>query len=98
MQTQQMVKINEKDVPVKEYQGKRVITLKEIDSCHERPDGTARRNFNQNKQHLIENVDYFVIELTSDEIRTQFGISKNAGRTGNLLTVWRQGCSLSPLF
>lgn len=86
MQTQQMVKINEKDVPVKEYQGKRVITLKEIDSCHERPDGTARRNFNQNKQHLIENVDYFVIELTSDEIRTQFGISKNAGRTVTLIT------------
>lgn len=61
MQTQQMVKINEKDVPVKEYQGKRVITLKEIDSCHERPAGTARRNFNQNKQHLIEGTDYFVI-------------------------------------
>ena len=72
MQTQQMVKINEKDVPIKEYQGKRVITLKEIDVCHERPDGTARRSFNQSKQHFIEGVDYFVRKTS--EAAKEYGI------------------------
>lgn len=65
------VSINKADITVKEYQGKRVVTLKDIDLCHGRPDGTARRNFNQNKQHLIEGTDYF--KITPNEFRTAFG-------------------------
>lgn len=64
----QTVSINKNDIAVKEYQGKRVVTLKDIDLCHNRPDGTARRNFNQNKQHLIEGTDFF--KVCADEIRT----------------------------
>lgn len=37
--------INDTAVIVKEYKGKRVVTLKEIDQCHGRPDGTARKRF-----------------------------------------------------
>lgn len=85
MQTQQMVKINEKDVPVKEYQGKRVITLKEIDICHERPDGTARKRFNDNKKHFIEGTDYFVINQPS-EIRT-LGITRPQGGIPQTVTL-----------
>lgn len=70
----QTVTINSTDISVKEYKGKRVVTLKEIDQCHGRPDGTARRNFNQNKQHLIEGVDYFIINQPN-EIRT-LGITR----------------------
>lgn len=80
------VTINSTDVSVKEYQGKRVVTLKEIDQCHNRPEGTARRNFNTNKQHLIEGVDYFTVSLTTNEIRTQFGAGKNAGKTMTVVT------------
>ena len=80
------IEVNGYDMPIKEFQGKRVVTLKDIDLCHERPDGTARRNFNQNKQHLIEGTDYFIIELTTNEIRTQFGAGKNAGRTITVVT------------
>lgn len=65
------VSINKADITVKEYQGKRVVTLKDIDLCHGRPEGTARRNFNQNKQHLIEGTDYF--KITPNEFRTAFG-------------------------
>lgn len=82
----QTVTINNTDVSVKEYQGKRVVTLKEIDQCHNRPEGTARRNFNKNKQHLIEGVDYFTVSLTTNEIRTQFGAGKNAGKTMTVVT------------
>lgn len=67
-----LIKINNTDIIVKEYQGKRVVTLKEIDQCHGRPDGTARRNFNQNKQHLIEGVDYFV--RNPSEAAKEYGV------------------------
>lgn len=54
------VTINKTALAVKEFRGQRVVTLKEIDEVHQRPEGTARRNFNANKEHLIEDVDYFV--------------------------------------
>lgn len=86
MEKTKSITINQTAVTIKEYNGQRVVTLKDIDSCHGRPDGTAGRNFRQNKQHLVENEDYFSIELTTDEIRRQFGVSKNAGRTMYAIT------------
>lgn len=65
------------NVVIKEYQGQRVVTLKDIDTVHERPEGTARRNFNTNKQHFIEGVDYFKIQ--PNEIRTVGITSPNGG-------------------
>ena len=65
------------NVVIKEYQGQRVVTLKDIDTVHERPDGTARRNFNTNKQHFIEGIDYFKIQ--PNEIRTVGITSPNGG-------------------
>ena len=44
----QTVTINSTDIAVKEYNGKRVVTFKDIDACHERPEGTARKRFNDN--------------------------------------------------
>ena len=66
------VSINKADITVKEYQGKRVVTLKDIDLCHGRPDGTARKRFNNNKQHFIEGVDYFVRK--TDEAAKEYGV------------------------
>lgn len=65
------------NVVIKEYRGQRVVTLKDIDTVHQRPDGTARRNFNTNKQHFIEGVDYFKIQ--PNEIRTVGIASPNGG-------------------
>ena len=53
---------------IKEHRGKRVVTFKDIDTVHKRPDGTARRNFNQNRQRFISGVDFF--KVCADEIRT----------------------------
>ena len=66
------VTINQTELPVKEYQGQRVVTMKEIDAVHQRPEGTARRNFNANKHRFIEGVDYFV--RTASEAAEEFGI------------------------
>lgn len=64
----EIVHIGNSDISVKEYRGQRVVTLKDIDMVHGRPDGTARRNFNTNKSRFIENEDFFVV--SADEIRT----------------------------
>lgn len=82
----QTVTINQSDISVKEYHGKRVVTFKDIDTCHSRPEGTAGRTFRNNKQHFIEGEDYFSVELTTDEIRRQFGAGKNAGKTMYVVT------------
>lgn len=71
---------------IKEYKGKRVVTFKDIDTVHKRPDGTASRNFRENRQRFISGVDFYSVEITNDEFRRQFGISKNAGRTITLIT------------
>lgn len=73
-------------LPIKEYNNVRVVTFKDIDTVHERPDGTASRNFRKNRERFVENEDYFIIELTADEIRRQFQVGKNAGRTAILIT------------
>lgn len=68
-----LVRINNHDLQIKEYQGHRVITFKDIDSVHERPEGTAKRNFNENKKHFIENEDFYFVkpaDVQKYEIRT----------------------------
>jgi hypothetical protein len=55
-----LIKINNKEIVTKEFKGQRVVTLADIDTVHERPSGTARRNFNENKDRLVEGEDYIV--------------------------------------
>ncbi len=49
MEKTKSITINQTAVAIKEYDGQRVVTLKDIDSCHGRPDGTARKRFNDNQ-------------------------------------------------
>ena len=64
----ELQKIGNHEIFIKNYKGQRVVTLKDIDTVHERPDGTARRNFNSNKQRFVEGKHFFIV--SSDEIRT----------------------------
>lgn len=57
----QTVTVNDTNISIKEYHGKRVVTFKDIDLCHGRPEGTARKRFNDNKQHFIESEDFFKV-------------------------------------
>ena len=68
----EVVKINEKAVAVKEFNGQRVITFRDIDLVHERVAGTARKRFNDNKKYFIKDEDYFV--RNSDEAKDEFNI------------------------
>lgn len=58
---QEVVKIGNNDLQVKMWNGQRVVTFKDIDHVHERPDGTASRNFRENREYFILNEDYFVV-------------------------------------
>lgn len=71
------VKIVGKPISVKEWHGQRVVTFKDIDTVHGRVDGTARRNFNKNKNHFIEGEDWYKIQ--PNEIRTVGISSPNGG-------------------
>lgn len=61
------ITICDTSISIKEYKGQRVVTFKDIDTVHERPNGTAGRNFRTNKERFIENEDYF--RICADEFR-----------------------------
>lgn len=49
-------------IPVREYEGQRVLTLRNIDVVHKRSGGTAGRYFSQNKTRFREKKDFFLIK------------------------------------
>ena len=77
--------VNSQDMVIKDYQGKRVITFKDIDSAHERQEGTAKRNYLANKKHFIEGVDY--LSMTRREFGTNFVPNKKVVGNPNLPTL-----------
>lgn len=77
------IKINNQELAVKEFKGQRVITFKDIDTLHERPEGTANKRFLDNKKHFEKDMDYF--EFLGDELKQikqlpNFGIGSNANK------------------
>lgn len=62
------IAINQQQIALKTYQGKAVVTFSDIDAVHQRPEGTARRNFNTNKTRFVLGEDYF--KVCANEIRT----------------------------
>lgn len=66
-----LVHIGNSEILVKEYKGQRVVTFKDIDMVHGRPDGTARKRFNDNKHHFVEGEDFF--KISPSEFRTTIG-------------------------
>ena len=65
------ISVGEVALPIKEYNGFRVVTFKDIDTVHYRPSGTARKRFNDNRSRFIEGIDYY--KISPSEFRTAFG-------------------------
>ncbi|GBC63875.1 hypothetical protein DENIS_4874 [Desulfonema ishimotonii] len=55
----QAIEISGTEIPVIEYRNERVITFKNIDRVHQRPEGTARKRFNDNKNRFVEGEAFF---------------------------------------
>lgn len=82
--------INQTTLTAREYNGQRVLTFRDIDTVHQRPDGTAGRNFRENRKYFIEGVDYF--QRNSSEAKEEFNIIAPNGlmlitETGYLMIV-----------
>ncbi len=70
------------ELEMREWHGQRVVTLADIDRLHRRPEGTAGRNFRENRNRFIVGEDYF--ELDHIEI-TEFGWERPQGGVPNRL-------------
>ena len=66
------ITVNNCTVEIRQYNGQKVLTFKDIDLAHGRPEGTASRNFKANRTHFIEGEDFFIVkpsDIQKDEIR-----------------------------
>lgn len=75
----QLIKVGNHEIATKEFKGQRVVTFKDIDLVHERPDGTAGRNYSDNRKRFIKDVDYF--EVSRNEVGTNFVETYGFGNT-----------------
>lgn len=67
-----LIRIGNQEISEKEFNRNRVVTFKDIDLVHERPEGTAGRNFRENKNRFIEGEDYYSVkpsDIRDNEIR-----------------------------
>lgn len=56
-----VMKVENTEMQIREYNGQRVVTFKDIDRVHENKAGAARRNFNRNKKRFMQGVDFFIL-------------------------------------
>ncbi|POF93127.1 ORF6N domain-containing protein [Pseudomonas putida] len=83
------INIHNTQLPIVEYRGQRVVTLAMIDQVHERPEGTARRNFNEHRGRFNPERHFF--EVTADDIRTQSIEQAFAPRTSKGVLITERG-------
>lgn len=57
----ELINVNNTEIAVKEYNGQRVVTFKDVDAAHGRPEGTARKRFNENRERFVEGEDFYKI-------------------------------------
>lgn len=57
----QAITINGQNLPVREYEGLRVVTLSDISKVHNVKEKNIRNNFNNNRKHFIKGVDYYTL-------------------------------------
>lgn len=65
------------------------MTFKDIDTVHERPEGTARKRFNDNKKHFIEGEDYF--KISPSEFRTAFQLNMDTRQQNDITLLTESG-------
>lgn len=89
----EIMKIGNQEITVKEYKGQRVVTFKDIDLCHERPEGTAGRNFRENKKFFIDGEDYFY--LTGEDLKEYKQTTNFVGSNAReLVLITQQGYTM----
>jgi hypothetical protein len=79
-----IVKVAGREVERIEYRQEPVITFKMMDELHERPEGTAGRNFRKNRGRFIEGEDFFDVPFDEWEgLLVRRGTSNQTGLVVN---------------
>lgn len=74
----EVITIENTEMPVREYNGQRVVTFKDIDTVHGNKTDTSKRNFNRNKKHFIDGED-FVVATRENLKRDNLSLLKESG-------------------
>lgn len=93
------VTIIDTTISIIEYQGQRVVTLSMIDQLHHRPDGTAKRNFTENRNKFEEGKHFFHLDYHAVNSLYEFrtaGITPNS--QGLIIITERGYCMLVKSF
>lgn len=80
------ITIQDVQLPVAEYLGRRVVTFAMIDKAHQRPKGTAKVTFNRNRQRFIEGVDYFIVPAPQVDWTAAGDLDRGIKHTGKKVT------------
>lgn len=73
-----LIKIENQELQIKEFNGQRVVTFKDVAKVHEMDFENVKRNFTNNKHHFIKNEDFF--EISIKEFREKFSPNSKTGR------------------
>ena len=80
----EVITIENTEMQIREYNGQRVVTLKDIDIVHGKKSGTAKKSFQKHKQHFILGTDYF--EMTRKEFGERYSPNEKVAGNPNLKT------------
>ena len=80
----EVITIEDTEMQIKEYNGQRVVTLKDIDIVHGKKSDTAKKSFQKHKQHFILGTDYF--EMTRKEFGERYSPNEKVAGNPNLKT------------
>ncbi len=77
-----VVHIADTDIQQITYKGDAVVTFAMVDTVHQRPKDTAKRNFTENRSRFVEGEDFFLIPAIQKDAFRTFGIDvPNRGLT-----------------
>lgn len=80
----EVIAIENTEMQIREYNGQRVVTLKDIDRVHEKKTDTAKKSFQKHKKHFILGDDYF--EMTRKELGERYSPNEIIKGNPNLIT------------
>ncbi len=85
------ITILDQEITPLEYKGQRVLTFAMIDKVHGRPEGTAYKRFNDNRERFVEGEDYFSLSYEEVKQTSDFRMSGIVPNPKGLIVVTESG-------
>lgn len=80
----EVIAIENTEMQIRDYNGQRVVTLKDIDRVHGKQTDTAKKSFQKHKKHFILGEDYF--EMTRKELGERYSPNEIIKGNPSLIT------------